>query len=39
MGAHSRTSFYVSIVSFHEQALGWNAYINQATRSTGVVGG
>jgi len=39
IGADPRTSFYVSTISFHEQALGWNAYINQATRSSGVVRG
>jgi tRNA(fMet)-specific endonuclease VapC len=39
MGAHARASFYVSIVSFHEQALGWNAYIGQSKNATGVVRG
>lgn len=30
MARHPQTAFHVSIVSFHEQVLGWNAYINQA---------
>ena len=29
--------FYVSIVSFHEQVAGWNAYINRATTLEAVV--
>ena len=29
--------FYVSIVSFHEQVLGWNAYLSQAKDSKGVI--
>ncbi len=31
------TEFYVSIVSFHEQVVGWNAYLNRARTMTGVV--
>ncbi|MBM4094099.1 MAG: type II toxin-antitoxin system VapC family toxin [Planctomycetes bacterium] len=31
------TAFYVSIVSFHEQIMGWNAYLNRARAITGVV--
>jgi tRNA(fMet)-specific endonuclease VapC len=31
------TAFYVSIVSFHEQVVGWNAYLNRARTITGVV--
>ena len=27
---HSQADFFVSIVSFHEQILGWNAYIARA---------
>lgn len=30
MGEHATEDFYVSIVSFHEQMLGWNAYIQRA---------
>jgi tRNA(fMet)-specific endonuclease VapC len=31
------TAFYVSIVSFHEQVVGWNAYLNRARMMPGVV--
>jgi len=31
------TAFYVSIVSFHEQVVGWNAYLNRARTVSGVV--
>jgi len=34
---HPPTEFYVSIVSFHEQVVGWNAYLNRARTITGVV--
>ena len=34
---HLPTEFYVSIVSFHEQVVGWNAYLNRARTMTGVV--
>ena len=34
---HLPTEFYVSIVSFHEQVVGWNAYLNRARTLTGVV--
>jgi len=30
-------AFFVSIVSFHEQVVGWNAYLNRARAITGVV--
>lgn len=30
MAQHAAGDFYVSIVSFHEQMLGWNAYIQRA---------
>lgn len=33
------TDFFVSIISFHEQIMGWNAYISQATEPAGVVRG
>lgn len=31
------TAFYVSIISFHEQVVGWNAYLNRARTMPGVV--
>ncbi|MBI3462647.1 MAG: type II toxin-antitoxin system VapC family toxin [Planctomycetes bacterium] len=31
--------FFVSIVSFHEQVMGWNAYISRAKSQDGVVRG
>ena len=31
--------FFVSAVSFHEQVMGWNAYISRAKNSAGVVRG
>ncbi len=36
---HPQTHFYVTIVSFHEQILGWNAYIARAQDQTGIVRG
>ncbi len=39
MGEYSPKDFYVSIVSFHEQVLGWNAYIQRAKTAAGVVHG
>jgi tRNA(fMet)-specific endonuclease VapC len=36
---HSQSDFFVTIVSFHEQILGWNAYIARADDPTGVVRG
>ena len=27
---HPQASFFVTIVSFHEQVLGWNAYLARA---------
>ncbi|MBC8869620.1 MAG: type II toxin-antitoxin system VapC family toxin [Planctomycetes bacterium] len=39
IAGHSQTDFYVAIVSFHEQILGWNAYIARAKDQTGVVRG
>ena len=35
----SQTDFFVAIVSFHEQILGWNAYINRAKDQMGIVRG
>lgn len=34
---HRWTEFYISIISFHEQVVGWNAYLNRARTMTGVV--
>jgi tRNA(fMet)-specific endonuclease VapC len=39
MSQQPRTAFYVSIISFHEQALGANAYINQGRTAQRVVRG
>jgi tRNA(fMet)-specific endonuclease VapC len=39
MAAHTPLDFYFTIVSFHEQILGWNAYIHRAARISGVVRG
>lgn len=39
IGRMNRTAtpdFYVSIVSFHEQVLGWNAYLNRARDTAGM---
>jgi tRNA(fMet)-specific endonuclease VapC len=36
---YPETNFFVTIVSFHEQVLGWNAYLARAKDSTGVVRG
>jgi len=36
---HLDSPFYVSIVSFHEQVLGWNTYISRAGSQEGVVRG
>ena len=33
------TDFFASIISFHEQFMGWNAYISQAKDGSGVVRG
>lgn len=39
IAGHAATDFYVTIVSFHEQFLGWNAYINKARKLEGVIKG
>ena len=39
IAGHLQTDFFVAIVSFHEQILGWNAYINRAKDQIGVVRG
>ncbi len=36
---HAQSEFYVTIVSFHEQILGWTAYIARARDTGGVVRG
>lgn len=36
---HSLTNFFVTITSFHEEILGWNAYIAAAKKIEGVVKG
>jgi tRNA(fMet)-specific endonuclease VapC len=36
---HEPEEFYVSIVSFHEQMMGWNAFISKAKDLPGVVRG
>ncbi|MGH7199228.1 MAG: type II toxin-antitoxin system VapC family toxin [Planctomycetaceae bacterium] len=39
MSHRAPTDFYASIVSFHEQCLGWNAYLNRARAAPAVVFG
>jgi tRNA(fMet)-specific endonuclease VapC len=39
MSSHLRADFFVAVVSFHEQAAGWSAYLNRAKSSAGVVKG
>jgi tRNA(fMet)-specific endonuclease VapC len=39
MKRRSASDFFISIVTFHEQVLGWNAYIARAKKMTGVVRG
>ena len=34
---HPPNAFSTSIVSFHEQLLGWNSYLNRARDTTGVI--
>jgi tRNA(fMet)-specific endonuclease VapC len=36
---YAATDFFVTITSFHEEILGWNAYIAKATKINGVVKG
>ena len=36
---HSPADFFVSIISFHGQVVGWNAYISQAKEASAVVRG
>lgn len=37
MAAYAWSDFYFPIVSFHEQVVGWNNYVNRARDSSGVV--
>ena len=39
IAGYSQTDFFVAIVSFHEEILGWNAYIARAKDQIGVVRG
>lgn len=39
MSQHAQSDFYVTIVSFHEQILGWTAYIAKARQTAGIVRG
>jgi len=34
---HDPSGFFVSIISFHEQVMGWNSYISRAKDSVGIV--
>jgi tRNA(fMet)-specific endonuclease VapC len=37
MQGHADADFYVSVVSFHEQVVGWNAYLARARDALGVM--
>ena len=37
IGTHPPTDFFVSIISFHEQVTGWNAYLNRARTPEAVI--
>jgi tRNA(fMet)-specific endonuclease VapC len=39
MQSYARTDFYLSIISFHEQFLGWHTYIIRAKRTEQVIRG
>ena len=39
ISGHPPSEFYVSVISFHEQVMGWNAYISRAKDLAGVVRG
>ena len=39
MSGRQADDFFVSIISFQEQVLGWNAYIGRAKQATGLVKG
>lgn len=36
---YAPSAFFVSIISFHEQVMGWNAYLSRATNAAAVVRG
>jgi len=36
---HAPSAFFVSIISLHEQVMGWNAYLSRATTAVAVVRG
>jgi len=36
---HAPSDFFVSIISFHEQVMGWNAYLSRALNTAAVVRG
>lgn len=36
---HAPSAFFVSIISFHEQVMGWNAYLSRAPNTAAVVRG
>jgi tRNA(fMet)-specific endonuclease VapC len=36
---YPQASFFVTIVSFHEEVLGWNAYLARARDASGIVRG
>ena len=36
---HPQASFFVTIVSFYEEILGWNAYLARANDASGIVRG
>jgi len=39
MSQHAPSAFFVSIISFHEQVIGWNASLSRATSAAAVVRG
>ncbi len=39
LGQFPASDFFVSIITFHEQVMGWNAYLARATNAAGVVKG
>jgi len=39
IASHPPTAFYLTIVTFHEEVLGWNTYISRARDQSGVIRG
>jgi tRNA(fMet)-specific endonuclease VapC len=39
MQGHKPDDFFVAVISFHEQVMGWNAYINRARDTQGIIRG